>query len=160
MDTNRCRVRTPIGRSPLRRTAYYIFRATRARERESPLFTAYSVNFPRFPAPFLSRYSLSRRCVISERLFSGHRDIRVRVSWKKIYIISHETEIYRSAVNVRSVSRSIHCRYGASYMIDIFEIAYRYDAPRLFHVPRHTPFFSLPPPPPLPLGPPSFSLFR
>lgn len=115
MDTNRCRVRTPIRRSPLRWTAYYIFRATSARSDEQTrgkLF-AYSVNLSRFPRPFLSSDDIMvDRQILSDR----HQIYYVCTLRKRIHVISHETEIYRSAADqllaVRSVNPSIHCRYN------------------------------------------------
>lgn len=124
MDTNRCRVRTPIGRSPLRWTAYYIFRAARvARGRREGSFSRTALISRAFPP---SR----RRRTISGRL-------RAYIA-EKDYVISRETEIYRSAaiaVNVRTVSPSyilpIRCVAYDRHFWD----CYRYNVPRLFHAP-------------------------
>lgn len=128
MDTNRCRVRTPIRRSPLRWTAYYIFRATSARSDEQTrekLF-AYSVNLSRFPRPFLSS------TILWWTLSDRHQMYYVRILQKRIHVISHETEIYRSAADqllaVRSVNPSIHYRYNVVAYDRHFWDCYRYDA--------------------------------
>lgn len=72
---------------------------------------------------------------------------------KKIYIILHETEIYRStviAVNVHPasrvlVNRSTHCRHGAWRMIDIFEIAIVTTSPLSLPLPLPSSLSSFPP---------------